>query len=534
LKHKPRQPAAPQLSGPGWKYNAARADRVIRFFSKCLVHVEGELAGKPFIPAWWQEEDLRAIFGRVRPNQYRIISKALVATPKKQGKSTEGAGVGLFLTCADHEPGARVISAAADRKQARLIFDVAAEMVKQSPALSEICRVLRNSITVPDTFSSYSVVSADVRSSHGPNLSGILFDELHTQPNRELWDSLTLGRAARRQPLIFSMTTAGFDRESLCWTEWQYGRDLLAGRAVDPSFYARLFEAPENADWDNPELWAAANPNLGESVQLEFLEDLARRARVSQADLMAFRRFHLNQWTQREAQYLDMVAWDGLAGDGLTLDAMAGRYCYAGLDLANTKDLNALGLVFPIEDLPGPAKYFTTAIVWTPADTAHDRGRRDGAPYQGWADQGHVRLMPGKATQYDIIRQDINALNERVEIREIAVDRWNALQIAGQLTNDGFEILPHGQGFRDYSAPTRELERLVILGLVQHDANPCVRRSMDQTAVELDPAANKKPTRKKQTDRIDPTVGILMGLGRAMANEGDDFYANVDDLLTTG
>src|SRR5208282_283692 len=297
------------------------ATRAVTFFCDYLKHIKGEWArspAKPLIPDPWQiERILDPVFGTLLPNGLRQYRTVYIEIPRKNGKSTIGAGIALKLLCADGEPGGEIYSAAGDKEQARIVFNVASEMVKKSPRLRQKCRVYKTAIVVEETGSSYKAVSADAFTKHGFNASGIIFDELHTQPNRELWDVLTTSTGSRQQPLTVALTTAGYDRMTICWEIHQYAMRVLKGEIDDPTFLAVIFAADEKADWKDPAVWAFANPGLGTSVKLDYLKAQCNRAIEIPGYENTFRRLHLNQWTEQATRWLPMDKWDLGAQPGL-------------------------------------------------------------------------------------------------------------------------------------------------------------------------------------------------------------------------
>src|SRR5579885_206210 len=314
-----------------------------------LVHTKGEWAGRPLeLEGWQRSEIVEPLFGTLRPDGLRQYRTALIGIPRKAGKSTLGAGIALRLLFADHEPGAEVYSAAADREQARIVFEIARTMVESNRTASKKARIYRNSIVVPSTGSSYKVLSADAFTKHGLNPHGVIFDELHAQPDRELWDVLTTGQGARRQPLTVAITTAGYDRSSICYELFEYGQKVNSGQVDDPTFFFRWWGADEADDWRDESTWERAQPNLDVSVSREFLRAEARQAAQLPARQNTFRRLYLNQWTQANERWIDLGLWDRNSGI-VNPEKLAGCECYGGLDLASTSDFTAWVLIFPTD-----------------------------------------------------------------------------------------------------------------------------------------------------------------------------------------
>jgi phage terminase large subunit-like protein len=488
----------------------------VRFFEQLLRHPKGPQAGQPFRLQPWQREIVTQLFGTLDPRtglrQYR---RAYVEVPRGNGKSTWAAGLALYLLLADNEPGAEIFSAAADREQARLVFDTAKAMVEDAPELRKRVKTYRHSLVVEATRSVYRVLSAEAYSKHGLNPHGVIFDELHAQANRELYDVLNTALGKRAQPLMVMITTAGYDRESICWQQHEYARQVQAGIICDPTYLARIYAAPPAADWGDPAVWAAANPNWGVSVQPEFIAQEYAVAQATPAYQNTFRRLYLNQWTQQESRWLDMGAWDKCA---TPLPDLTGRACYGGLDLASTTDIAALVLAFPAE--PNEPLWLL-AHFWIPEESMVERERRDRAPYATWVRQGLVTATPGNVIDYAFIRQSINALAGLYQVQEIAIDPWNATQLAVQLGEDGLTVVEMRQGFASMTGPSKELLRLVLAGKLAHGGNPVLRWMADNTAARQDPAGNVKPDKAKSTGRIDGIVASVMALARATLAQGD-------------
>lgn len=490
----------------------------VRFFERLLRHTKGEWAGQGFQLQGWQEKIVREVFGWKRADGTRKYRRVYIEIPRKNGKSTLSAGLALYLLFADNEPGAEVYSAAADREQAAIVFEQAKQMVIGSPALSRFAKPYKRAIVVEETMSSYKVLSSDAPTKHGLNAHGVIFDELHAQPNRELWDVLTTSQGSRRQPLVVAITTAGFDRQSICWEQHEYARQVRDGAIVDESFYAFIAAAEEGDDWTDPAVWAKANPSMGVTVQEEYLRVEAERARQVPAYQNTFRRLHLNQWTQQDERWLDMAAWERSAGplEAKALEAeLAGRLAYGGLDLASTTDIAALGLVFPMEN----GVYGVVMRFWIPRENMMERARRDRVPYDAWVRDGWVTATPGNVIDFTRIVADIRELGKRYKIAEVAFDRWGAVQVSQELTNAGLTMVQFGQGFASMASPTKELLRLVLEGKLWHGGNPVLRWMADNMTVEMDAAGNVKPSKKKSREKIDGMVADIMGLDRALRNE---------------
>ena len=493
-------------------FSQKHADRAINFFEKVLTHTKGEYQGKPFLLQPWQEKIISDLFGTLNEDGTRQYRTAYIEMPKKQGKSPIAAGIALYLLMLDEEWGAEIYSAAADRDQASIVYNFAKDMVLNSPVLADKVRIVdsRKRIIYLPTRSTYTAVSADAPTKHGHNVSGLIFDELHAQPNRELWDTLSTGTAARRQPLTVAITTAGYDRKSLCWEMHEYARKVLAGIFQDPTFYAVIYAAADDDDWEDEAVWHKANPALGTFRKIEHMRSEAEKAKRMPSEQNRFRRLYLDQWTSQESRWIDMRRWDESAGEVFPKDLVR-EQAYGGLDLARTTDIAAFVLVFPDDE----GSFDVLPFFWCPEARVAERTSQ-GIPYASWVEQGIVQATPGDVIDYRYIRKKINELGEQYSIQEIAFDRWGATEIIQDLEDDGFPVIPFGQGFQSMSAPSKELEKLVLACRIRHGGHPILRWMMDNVMVKQDPAGNIKPDRAKSKEKIDGVVAMIMGLDRAI------------------
>lgn len=496
-------------------YDEDAANYAVNFI-ECLCHTKGTWAGKKFTLLDWQEEIIRDLFGVLKPNGYRQFNTAYVEIPKKNGKSELAAAIALLLCCGDGEQRAEIYGAAADRGQATIVFDVAADMVRMCPALNKRCKILTASkrIVYTPTNSFYQVLSAEAYSKHGFNIHGVVFDELHTQPNRKLFDVMTKGSGdARMQPLYFLITTAGTDTNSICYETHTKALDILEGRKHDATFYPVIYGAANEEDWTDPKVWKKANPSLGETIGMDKVEAACNSAKENPGEENSFRQLRLNQWVKQAVRWMPMEKWDACAFP-VNPEDLEGRTCYGGLDLSSTTDLTAFCLVFPPEDEDEP--YYVLPHFWVPEDTLDLRVKRDHVPYDIWERQGYIQTTEGNVVHYGYIEKFIEHLGEIYNIREIAFDRWGAVQMVQNLENMGFTVVPMGQGFASMSPPTKELMKLTLERKLAHGGHPVLRWNMDNIFIRTDPAGNIKADKAKSTEKIDGAIACIMALDRAI------------------
>ncbi|MBQ3023144.1 MAG: terminase large subunit [Clostridia bacterium] len=499
----------------GSHYDKVKADHAVNFIER-LTHTKGTWDGKPFELIDWQEQIIRDIFGTVKENGYRQFNTAYIEIPKKMGKSELAAAIALLLCCGDREARAEVYGCASDRQQASIVFDVAAAMVKNSPQLGKRVKInaSQRRITYIKTGSFYQVLSAEAYSKHGFNVHGVIFDELHAQPNRKLFDVMTKGSGdARAQPLYFLITTAGTDTHSICYEIHQKAKDIIEGRKYDSTFYPVIYSAGEDEDWTDPKVWKKANPSLGITVGIDKVKAACESARQNPAEENSFRQLRLNQWVKQSVRWMPMEKWDK-CDYTVDEDELAGRVCYGGLDLSSTSDITAFVLVFPPRE--ETERYIVLPFFWIPEETVDLRVRRDHVPYDIWLREGYLYTTEGNVVHYGYIEKFIEKLGEKFNIREIAFDRWGAVQMVQNLEGMGFTVVPFGQGFKDMSPPTKELMKLVLEQRIAHGGHPVLRWMLDNVCAKTDPAGNIKLDKEKSTEKIDGAIATVMALDRAI------------------
>jgi len=500
-------------------FDEKAADRVEFFIENHIRHLKGEKGGTNFKLEPFQKKIVRDLFGwKYRTTELRRFRTAYICLPRKNGKSTLISAIALYMLLADGEPSAECYVAAGDRQQAGIIFEVASGMVRADKQLVNNLQVFKNSIIHEKSNSSFKAISSEASSKYGYNASFICMDEFFVQKDSSLWDALTTSVGSRRQPLTIAITTAGYNRESVCYKTEDYGRKVSEGIIKDESFYYIKYDCPLDIDWTSEDALRLANPGLESGVvKLDYLKREQEKAIKLPSYENTFRMLHLNQWMSSASKWLSDQQWMECDKAPVRLEDYRGMTAYAGLDLASVRDISAFVLIIPEDDRFTIIPYF-----FAPKDTAFVRSRRDQVDYIGWSKEDLIELTEGDVTDYNYIKKRIKEVAEIVNIKEIAYDRWNSSQLVIDLVNDGLPMIPFGQGFASLSAPTKELEKLILGKQLNHGGNKVLRWMASNVAVKSDPAGNIKFDKSKATEKIDGMVSLVMAIGSYMNDDSEE------------
>jgi len=508
----------------------SRGSECVRRFFTLLKHVKGPKAGERFVLADWQDREIvTPLYDERRPDGTRRYRQGYLSFARKSGKTTLAAALALYHLFADGEQGGEVYAAASSREQASLLFDVAASMTEASPILRARCTVSRATKLLRDRGSQSicRALSADTPHLHGLNSSFAVLDEIAQQPNRDLYDVLSTSMGARRQPLMLSIGTAGWDHHSIAHELYSHAKQVLAGAVKDESFFPLVKELPADADWTDETLWPLANPGLGDFRDLEELRQACERARLVPSQQSTFENLYLNRWVSSESRWLDLAVWD----DAPEAKIEAGQPCYCGLDLSSTQDVTALACVFPHDD----GTFSLKVHCWLPADNLRERCQRDRVPYDEWAKQGWLTLTAGNVVDYAAVEDKLRELRDQYDVRETAFDPWSANQLAQRLMAEGFLMVEFAQTLRNFTEGTKAFERLVLERKLKHGGNALLRWMVDCVRVFADANGNirpVKPDRRKDSRRIDGIVASIMALSRALVHSDvGNFDAFLNDPI---
>lgn len=483
----------------------------IEEFIGLLAHSRGDFAGQQFLLEPWQRDYLNELLYTKNPDGTRQYRRSLLALPRKNGKTQMCAALALYMGFCDDE-GAEVIMAAGDRQQAGLMFEASRQLLESCPGLTSRAKIYRNSIVIPERNAVIKAISSEAGTKHGFNCSCVLIDEYHVFKDRELVDVLETSTGSRRQPLVVYVTTAGTDKNSPCYKDWERAIKVRDGLIEDKTFLPCIYAADPEDDIFSEATWKRANPNYGITLKPSYFEQMSARARESPSDEIVFRTLHANQWVSSASKWLRHGVFEA---NMKPLRPTGDRPCYIGVDLASTFDTTAVVALWADED----GTYDVEAKFFIPEENAEKRAKEDRVPYLQWAKEGYVILTEGDITDYDVVRDYILGLCERNAVKGVAIDRWNAVHLTTQLAAEMVPVKPFGQGFASMSAPTKLLETILYQTRMRAGNNPLLALQMSNVEVKVDDAGNVKPTKKHSTstNRIDGAVALIMALGLASA-----------------
>ena len=512
-----RRPAAKPVrkrkGRPPWQRKGlSRGQRVAAFIGTLRI-TTGPLAGQPFRLRDWQKRIIRRVYDGSDADGRRLVRLALLTMGRKNGKTALVAALVLaHLVGPEAEPRGQVVSAAADKNQAAIVFRECKAMALADPDLSEriIVRDFAKELEDSETGSTYNALSSDVATKHGLNPSMIVYDELAQAPDRELFDVLETSMGARAQPLFWVISTQSSDPQSIMSELVDYAKDVEAGAVEDPRFAGFIYAVPDDADPFDESLWHLANPALGDFRSLDELRSYAAKARRLPGRLPKLRNLYLNQRVDTTAALIAGADWNACAG-AVDPEELRGQRCYGGLDLSATRDLTAFALYFPDS---GAALVWA----WAPGDTLADREKIErGVPYRQWRDAGILEAPPGRVVDKLAVALKVVELCDTFDVQGIAYDRWQIETFTAQLDAQGITLplVKWGQGFKDMAPAIEEFENLVIGGKLRHGGNPLLTAHVAAAVCEVDPTGARKLNKRKARSRIDALQALCMACGLA-------------------
>ena len=498
----------------GWYFDRKAAIRAIGFIEK-LKHTKGKWAGQRFKLESWQQFILWNIFGWMKADGTRRFRYVYVEIARKNGKTALSAGIGLYMLFADGEARPEVYSAATVKDQARICFSDAVEIVKKTD-LKNYLSPYRNSIVYELKSGMMKPLSSDYGTHDGLNPSCGIIDEFHAHKDSGMFDVIKSAFGARRQPLMFIITTAGFNKNGACYAYRSNVIKILQGINEDDSLFGIIYTLDSKEEWDNPKMWIKSNPNLGVSVFPEYLADQVNDAKNRPEAVRNVMTKNVNLWVDAEKTWILDDIWQKCIGT-TDIKSLRGCKCWGGLDLSNVSDITAFVLLFHENE-----KFQLLPFFWIPEDKMLEKIRKENINYDKWSSLGFVKVTAGNVLDYDFVKADILQIVEMYDLQSTAYDRWNASQTIIDLQNEGMECSPFGQGYGSMGAPTKEFEKMVLTEKIEHFGNPVLRWMMASTVVKTDPAGNIKPDKEKSSQKIDGIVASIMALGEWMTAQAEE------------
>lgn len=501
-------------------YDEKRANRPINFIEQYCVYTTNGVSyrcGENVKLTEWQKKDIRKIYGTLSKKNKRQYRTVFLFLPKKNGKTSLAAYLALYHLFAEGEENPYILSVAADTSQAAICFNEAKKIVEQSPKLLNLTKnVTRNEIKTTKG-GIYKVISSDAKTKHGFNVSCLLFDELHAQKDRELVDTLSGSGLAREQPLTFYITTAGYDKTSVCYQYYQYAKKVLKDPTVDPSFLPIIYEAPAKCDWKDPANWTKANPNYGITINTDEFEREFNKACEMPQEENRFKRLNLNLWTEQHTAWIPYHMWEDCK---LVFDdqLISGLPCHAGLDLALVNDTSAFVLAFYDR---WNKRCYLKPYFYIDKETVQTRSTKDGVPYDIWAKNGNLILTPGNTTDYGTIEHHIVGLIKQYSIKSIGYDPKFAGQLVQNIMQTGIKITPVAQSHKVLNPAIAEFERMLKAKELQHPDCPILNWHASNVEISTNHEGLKKYWKPHETSRIDGISGAVMAIERLIREEID-------------
>lgn len=511
------------------------AQKAIDFFHIFLKHSKGKWAGEPFILEPWQQFIVWNIFGwkignKNGPRRFRII---YLEISRKNGKSTFLAGIGLYCFICDKEAGAECYAAATKEKQAKIVHGEAIRMVKKSPNLKKKVQIFRNNLSIDETDSKFEPLGRDSDTQDGLNVHCSIIDELHAHKTRDMWDVLETATGSREQPLQIAITTAGFERTSICYEQHEYLEKILKDVGSenpydDDTYFGMIYTIDENDDWSDEKVWIKANPNLNVSIYIDDLQRKAKKAKEIVSAVNNFLRKHLDVWVNQFSRFVDMNLWNENFANNIDERKYYGKQCYGGLDLSSVSDITAFVLLFP--DINDDERLDIIARFWCPESRLTSKDNRYRNFYEAWEREGWLKTTPGDAIDYEYVKKQIIKDAGKFNLANMGVDRlFQGYQLSMELSSElgtrlikgqkQDRVVAVGMGYKTMAPAMREFESRLLKRKLNHGNHPILRWMADNLAVSEDAAGNKKPDKANSQGKIDGIVSLLIAIDRLQREE---------------
>jgi len=486
-------------------------------FISILKHTKGKWSGERFEPLLWQQWVVYVLFGWKRKDGSRRFRTAYIEVPRKNGKSTLMAAIANYMFYADNESGAEIYTGATTTKQAKIVFNESRAMVVNNSALKKITNVYQHHMTLRhDPVAKYEPTSREADNMDGLNPSCAIIDEYHAHKTSAIYDVFKSALGARRQPLLLTITTAGFNRGAPCFQLRKTCQYILSGKKLDDSFFTIIFAPDDDDDWTLQRTWKKANPSIGHTISMSYLKDEFTQAKNNVGEQVNFKTKHLDMWSETSTTWIETSKWDAAINNGINDSHLSNWECYAGLDLASTRDITAMVLIFVNGE-----KLFVKPYFFAPEDQIAIRSKADGVAYDTWVRQGYLIATPGNVADQNFIQGYIMQLAEKYRIKTIAYDRWNSTMLVTNLMAEGANMSPFAQSYAHMNVPTKMIDSKLYGGELQHDGNPVMSWMIGNVEISQDSSGNIKPDKKKSQEKIDGVVGLAMAIGEWLTDKAN-------------
>lgn len=516
-------------------YDNDEARQAVTFIERFCKIVDGKKAGEPLKLLDWQKELVSNLFGwKKKSNGYRKFQQVFLFIPRKNGKTVFSAAVSLYVLLLDGEEFGQNYFAAADKEQARLAFDIVKALIDKQPRFQKVLKIYLNSIKYQKSNSFFKVISSEAKTKHGFNTHFALIDELHAHQSDELYQVLTTSIGARVQPIIMTITTAGNNKNHICYELYDYSKKIIEGIIEDDTFLPFVFEGDPDKPIDDLENLKAANPSLGVGVSLDYLLTAANKAKNIPTQLEAFKQLHLNIWSDAATTFIKSDQWSQLKAE-FTNDDLEGEECYMSYDLASNKDLTSINLLFPPTE--NRANFRTLSFNFLPYDAAQEKQNISaGRVFLNWADDpnNNLFLTLNKTTDFDFILEKIEEINSKYIIKQVTYDRFLSNYMNQEIAKIvDCELVEFNQNFKNFSPATKELESMVLEKSLEHNDNKVLNWCISNIKVFQDNHENIKPIKSKSSDKIDAGVALIMNIGQYLntLGEPDEEYDGIGFIM---
>ena len=507
-----------------YHFDKEKATRICRFI-ELLTHVKGPKAGENIVLEPWQIFILTTVFGWVDKEGHRRFTRAYVEVPRGNGKSALSSGISLYMLVADGEQGADVYSFATTRDQAKIVFGDAQAMARGNKKLRQAygLSVLAHSMVVIGTNSKFEAKSADGSRLDGLNTHCGIIDELHAHKTREVYDVVETSIGKRSQPLMWCITTAGFNLDGICMEQRRYVAKLLDGSAKGDSQFGIIYSIDEDDDWRTEEALIKANPNWGVSVMPKEIMATLAKALTDPASENNFKTKHLDVWCNADTAFLQMGKWRKCYRPEVELSEFEGCHCIYGLDLAAKTDITALVRLFwRIED-DDIVHFYVFPEFWLPSERIQSSTN---SQYQSWAKQGLIHVSDGEINDLESIQSYIEQDSQRFDTLAVAFDPWQAYQLASNLSQQGVPMVEIKPTVQNFSEAMKEMQSLCYQKLLHTDGNPVLEWMASNVVAHSDAKENVYPRKERPESKIDGIVALIMCIKQAIFMQVSTEYVN--------